>query len=69
MTGYKAPFAFPPYPIKTTEFYKPLQTVTRPIPVKLVPFGCAALRITYLPRCDSSRLRPDLSFEIPSAEQ
>ena len=69
LTGYKAPFAFPPYPIKTTEFYKPLQTVTRPVPVKLVPFGCTALRITYLPRCDSSRLRPDLSFEIPPAAQ
>lgn len=63
LTGYKAPFAFPPYPCKTTEFYKPLQTVTRPLPVTLVPFGCTALRITYFPRCDSSHLRPDLSFQ------
>ena len=66
LTGYKAPFAFPPYPCKTTEFYKPLQTVTRPLPVTLVPFGCTALRITYFPRCDAARMRSDLSFEIPS---
>lgn len=65
LTGYKAPFAFPPYPAKTTEFYKPLQTVTRPLPVTLVPFGCTALRITYFPRCDAARLRPDLSYELP----
>ena len=70
LTGYKAPFAFPPYPAKTTEYYQPLQTVTRPLPVTLVPFGCTALRITYFPRCDAKKLRPDLSFEcVPAAEK
>lgn len=65
LTGYKAPFAFPPYPRKTTEYYQPVQTVTRPLPVALVPYGCTALRITYFPRCNAAELRPDLSFEIP----
>jgi len=65
LIGYKAPFAFPPYPNKTTEFYRPLQTVTRPLPVTLVPFGCTALRITYFPRCEAAKMRGDLSFEIP----
>lgn len=62
VTGYKAPFAFAPYPNKTQEYQVPLQTVTRPVDVTLVPFGCTALRITYFPRCDSSRLHPELSF-------
>jgi len=62
LTGYKAPFAFAPYPGKTTDYQVPLQTVTRPVDVTLVPYGCTALRITYFPRCDASRLRPDLSF-------
>jgi len=65
LTGWKAPFAFPPYPNKATEYYSPMQTVTRPVPVTLVPFGCTALRITYFPRCDSTNLRKDLSFELP----
>ena len=65
LTAWKAPFAFPPYANKATEFYVPEQTVTRPVPVTLVPFGCTALRITYFPRCDSTRLRKDLSFELP----
>ena len=65
LTAWKAPFAFPPYSNKATEYYAPEQTVTRPVPVTLVPFGCTALRITYFPRCDSTHLRKDLSFELP----
>jgi len=63
LTGYKAPFAFPPYADKTTEYQVALQTVTRPVSVKLVPYGATALRITYFPRCDATKLRPELSFQ------
>ena len=67
--GYKAIYAFPPYPAKTTEFYSPLQTVTRPMPVSLVPFGCTSIRITYFPRCDASKMRPDLAITIPESKK
>lgn len=62
VTGYKAPYAYAPYPSKTQPTYSPLLTVTRPESVELVPFGCTALRITYFPRCDAAKLRPDLDF-------
>jgi len=52
--AYKAPFAYAPYPGKTSEVYEPELDVTHPVPLELVPYGCTALRITYFPRASDS---------------
>lgn len=48
--GYKAPFMYPPYPIKTPETFEDTQVVTYPMELTLVPYGCTNLRITYFAR-------------------
>lgn len=50
MEGYKAPFSYPPYPIKTQEVYEEVMDVTEKLDLTLIPYGCTALRITYIPR-------------------
>ena len=50
--GYKAPYMFPPYPVKTLEPAGDRQYVTHPLPLVLEPYGCTNLRITYFPRAD-----------------
>lgn len=51
-TCYKAPYFCPPYPIKTIEPFGDRQYVTDKLPLKLVPYGCTNLRITYFPIAD-----------------
>ncbi len=48
--AYKAPYAYAPYPGKTSEIYEAELEVTHPVPLELVPYGCTALRIAYFPR-------------------
>jgi hypothetical protein len=52
--AYKAPYSYPPYPYKTFEPYCTggKAFVTDNLTVELVPFGCTALRIAYIPRAD-----------------
>jgi len=59
LTGYRAPYAFAPYPSKTTPYYSASQPVSRKEPLALVPYGCTALRLTYFASCDASHLIPD----------
>lgn len=49
---YKAPYLYPPYPIKTLEPAKDKHTVTEKLPLELEPYGCTNLRISYFPRAD-----------------
>ena len=52
--GWKAPYSYPPYAIKTMEPYgdKGRVSVTYALEMELVPFGCTALRISYFPRAE-----------------
>ena len=50
VNAFKAPFAYAPYPCKTSEIYEAELDVTYPLDLELVPYGCTALRITYFPR-------------------
>jgi hypothetical protein len=52
--AYKAPYSYPPYPYKTFEPYctNGKAFVTDRLTAELVPFGCTALRIAYIPRAD-----------------
>lgn len=52
--AYKAPYSYPPYPYKTFEPYCTggKAFVTDSLTAELVPFGCTALRIAYIPRAD-----------------
>lgn len=49
---YKAPYLYPPYPIKMLEPAKDKHTVTEKLPLVLEPYGCTNLRISYFPRAD-----------------
>ena len=49
---YKAPYLYPPYPIKTLEPAKDKHKVTEKLPLILEPYGCTNLRISYFPRAD-----------------
>ena len=49
---YKAPYLYPPYPIRTLEPAKDKHTVTEKLPLVLEPYGCTNLRISYFPRAD-----------------
>lgn len=49
---YKAPYLYPPYPVKTLEPAKSKHEVTQKLPLILEPYGCTNLRITYFPRAD-----------------
>lgn len=49
---YKAPYLYPPYPVKTLEPAKEKHTVTEKLPLVLEPYGCTNLRITYFPKAD-----------------
>lgn len=52
--AYKAPYSYPPYPYKTFEPYCTggKAFVTDSLKAELIPFGCTALRIAYIPRAD-----------------
>lgn len=52
LTGYKAPYLFPPYPSRTLDPHTEngYAEITGKCPLTLVPYGCTALRITYFPR-------------------
>ncbi|MHB1153303.1 MAG: beta-L-arabinofuranosidase domain-containing protein [Eubacteriales bacterium] len=52
--AYKAPYSYPPYPYKTFEPYCTggKAFITNRLTAELVPFGCTALRIAYIPRAD-----------------
>jgi len=52
--AYKAPYSYPPYPMKTFEPYCEggKAFVTDKLTVELVPYGCTNLRITYMPRAN-----------------
>ena len=49
---YKAPYLYPPYPIRTLEPAGDKHTVTEKLPLVLEPYGCTNLRISYFPRAD-----------------
>lgn len=50
LTGYRAPYAYPPYPARSIEPYGDRLTVAEQIPLALEPYGCTNLRISYFPR-------------------
>ena len=50
LKGYKALFAYPPYPCKNLEVSMSPIDVYGGMDLELVPYGCTALRITYFTR-------------------
>lgn len=50
--GYKAPYMYAPYICTTPEPYGDKAEVTEKVSLKLVPYGCTNLRITYFQRAD-----------------
>ena len=51
LPAYKALYAFQPYTRRTVELYSgPIDVYGDSFEIELVPFGCTALRITYIPR-------------------
>ncbi|MEA4889039.1 MAG: glycoside hydrolase family 127 protein [Clostridiaceae bacterium] len=52
--GYKALYAYPPYPQKTMDVYQAPIDVQDELTLELVPFGCTNLRITYFSRAKVS---------------
>lgn len=56
----KAPYSYPPYPIRTPEPYgeNGRVAVTDRLEIELVPFGCTALRISYFPWAETAGEQP-----------
>lgn len=52
LPGYKALYSYAPYIKKTHEVYQGPVDVQEPLTLKLVPYGCTALRITCFPRAN-----------------
>ncbi len=52
LTGYRAPYSYPPYPQKTLDPYveNGYAYVDEEMPLTLIPYGCTALRISCFPR-------------------
>ncbi len=51
LPAYKALYAFQPYTRRTVELYSgPIDVYGDSFEIELVPYGCTALRITYIPR-------------------
>ncbi len=56
LKGFRAPYLCAPYPDRTFEPFGDRQTVDMEKEIRLVPYGCTNLRITYFPRADLSSL-------------
>jgi len=55
LPGYKALYSYAPYIQRTYEVYQSPIDVQGELTLKLVPYGCTGLRISYFPRANVNR--------------
>ena len=59
LMGYRAPYSYAPYPQKTLDPYveNGYAYVDEEMPLKLIPYGCTALRISCFPRANNEQVK------------